>query len=885
MKSNSHFLNPPVGEAGRALFCAPQPRLRDLLRGRLALIAGFAMLSLATSTPADVLHWDGGTSNIGTNGDGLCQGAAGTWSTSVQNWDQGAGLAEIMWNNSQNDDAYFGTTGIVAGAGVITLGAPITANSLTVTSTNYAFTDGGNSANTLTVNTVTNTATTSISNNIVNSGTFETHGGSTLTLLASSPGLTGAISIYSGTLVFGNQAVPGTPGPTSFGNVQVASNATFKIAANSAATYLQDISGQGSVSVQGSNFATVVTLAGNSTFSGNVQIGSCALQVNSIDESNPNALGQGTNVIIGNNSSAASLNYAGNGETTSRTLTLGGTTATVANTLVASGFGPLVWNGPVAFGTTNAHVLTLSGLSSSFNTFAGVIPDGIVSNTAVVKATASGASGSIWMLTGANTYSGGTTLNAGILLITNDSGLGVSTGRVTFLPSSGSTLMGTLESISNNVTLAPSRTIFMGGTNPGKFGVFDTNNLYVASYLTGTGAVQKASSSYALGAVRFSNDTNDFTGDFTAGFGNTEFTSVANQGTASSLGKGAAATGGKIILANSASFGVLRYVGAANSSTTRALNWTGTNGFALDASGNGTIAYLATAALKSGGGNNTLDLQGSNTGLNTLAQVISDNGGLTALTKSGAGKWVLTAANTYSGNTTISEGTLALSGASSLANTPKIIIDAGGTLDVSGLSGGYSLAASQSLLATNGATATVNGNLNVSSASVTMTNVPGTPTINVTGGALTLASGIPFTVNVNNSGTPLGTGTYKLISKGTGGSVAGTAPASVTVGGDGLSGGATVALSISGGELYLVVNGGGTLYPPVIHNFGFIGTSAVLSFSGTNGQTWRVLTSTNVAAPYYSWIAVASGTFSGSVVNYTNASTAEPKRFFRVACP
>jgi autotransporter-associated beta strand protein len=58
----------------------------------------------------------------------------------------------------------------------------------------------------------------------------------------------------------------------------------------------------------------------------------------------------------------------------------------------------------------------------------------------------------------------------------------------------------------------------------------------------------------------------------------------------------------------------------------------------------------------------TFTLGGSNTGDNLIAAaIINPSGtGKLSLTKSGVGKWILTGANTYTGNTTISSGTLAL---------------------------------------------------------------------------------------------------------------------------------------------------------------------------------------------------------------------------------
>jgi len=77
--------------------------MKNLRRHLLSL----ATVMVGTATAAD-LYWDGGTTNIVTNGDGASSFLAGTWSTSIANWDQGAGLAHVSWNNG--DTAIFGGT-------------------------------------------------------------------------------------------------------------------------------------------------------------------------------------------------------------------------------------------------------------------------------------------------------------------------------------------------------------------------------------------------------------------------------------------------------------------------------------------------------------------------------------------------------------------------------------------------------------------------------------------------------------------------------------------------------------------------------------------------------------------------------------------------------
>ncbi len=66
----------------------------------------------------------------------------------------------------------------------------------------------------------------------------------------------------------------------------------------------------------------------------------------------------------------------------------------------------------------------------------------------------------------------------------------------------------------------------------------------------------------------------------------------------------------------------------------------------------------------------TLSLGGTNTDANEISGVISDNntggGGLIRVTKLGTGRWILSGANTYSGNTTVSAGALQLATSGSL---------------------------------------------------------------------------------------------------------------------------------------------------------------------------------------------------------------------------
>jgi fibronectin-binding autotransporter adhesin len=186
----------------------------------------------------------------------------------------------------------------------------------------------------------------------------------------------------------------------------------------------------------------------------------------------------------------------------------------------------------------------------------------------------------------------------------------------------------------------------------------------------------------------------------------------------------------------------------------------------------------------------------------------------------------LTGTNTYSGNTLISNGTLALTGSATISNTPNITIASGATLDVSGLTNGTFALGSGQTLTGSGGTGTINSNVNMNLGSLALSYINGTATLTETNGTLTFNNNnIAVTVL---GATPLTGGSYKLISAGTAGLVAGSVGSSaLTVGGAGVVAGHPASLSIVSGELYLVV----TNRAPVAN---------IVANSVTSGETWKI---------------------------------------------
>lgn len=100
-----------------------------LLTASLAATLALAALNLHAADR----WWDGGTSNIATDGDGAPTYTAGTWSDTIANWDTGAGLPHAAWNNAAVplDTAIFGGA-YSTGTKLITLGSSVVVNQIQV---------------------------------------------------------------------------------------------------------------------------------------------------------------------------------------------------------------------------------------------------------------------------------------------------------------------------------------------------------------------------------------------------------------------------------------------------------------------------------------------------------------------------------------------------------------------------------------------------------------------------------------------------------------------------------------------------------------------------------------------------------------------------------
>ncbi|MGA2051753.1 MAG: autotransporter-associated beta strand repeat-containing protein, partial [Opitutales bacterium] len=203
--------------------------------------------------------------------------------------------------------------------------------------------------------------------------------------------------------------------------------------------------------------------------------------------------------------------------------------------------------------------------------------------------------------------------------------------------------------------------------------------------LTISGNISESGGSSGVTSIGTGNLTlsglNSFTGPMTIDAGTTTVTDLDIGGNASSIGASSNAASNLVV-----NGGTLRYIGA-TASTDRLFTINATADIA--ASGTGPLTFSNTGSVAfvnpGSGSPSTLRLSGNNSGANTFAPLISDNGPeATTLVKGGSGRWVLTNQNTYSGGTFVTSGTLAIGTTNALPTAGTLTVNGTGTFDLAG---------------------------------------------------------------------------------------------------------------------------------------------------------------------------------------------------------
>jgi fibronectin-binding autotransporter adhesin len=127
--------------------------------------------------------------------------------------------------------------------------------------------------------------------------------------------------------------------------------------------------------------------------------------------------------------------------------------------------------------------------------------------------------------------------------------------------------------------------------------------------------------------------------------------------------------------------GAIKYTGGGDL-TDRTLKLQGTGGMTLYSSGSGALIWTGPIS-STFTGNRILSIRGSNAGTNELRGNLADNGAnALLLSKIDSGRWILSGTNSYSGGTTLSDGTLVFARTNSMPASGTIAVNGGTTLGI-----------------------------------------------------------------------------------------------------------------------------------------------------------------------------------------------------------
>ncbi len=490
--------------------------------------------------------------------------------------------------------------------------------------------NGGNidiAANTTTINSV-------ISDN---GGGFTKTGAGTLKLTAANT-YTGATAINVGTLNLTGSIL------NSAVTVNTGATLLFTSNNNESAFVTGGIAGQGGVTFNYGNPSSVFTLneantyTGTTTFQSRGVVKANVATVYSGGAPVSGALGVNSMLSFVNGSSGETVILNGKsqqvgaliGGQSGNGIVLNGANLTIGGADESGSFSGQITGGLIPGGATGTHY---NGLGSSANVGGNLIKIG----------------SGVQTLTNSNFYVGSTTISGGTLSISSIADGGFAT-TLTSTTASGGTVLN----------------------------VADPTGITAGQNVVGSGGIQgQKVSSVSGNAVTLNGGLTD---------------QAANSGTAVYFGTG----NGLGISTNAASNlvldgGTLQYKGTTVGSTDR-LFQIGQSGDAgavtatIDSSSTSstnTLSFTNTGAVTYGniGQADNLTLTGSNTGANTLAPSIGDNGaGAVSVAKTGVGSWTVTNTNTYTGGTTVSLGNLSTSSTGTLGNGNVAVADTAGTV-------------------------------------------------------------------------------------------------------------------------------------------------------------------------------------------------------------
>ncbi|HEY8993364.1 MAG TPA: autotransporter-associated beta strand repeat-containing protein [Lacunisphaera sp.] len=810
------------------------------------------------------LNWDSGTAAWTNSNDALFSGTPTNNVTTAT----GLTIGTITLDNTFTGSVTMTGGNTVSGATTIS-GGTLNLNAATGLGASAITV---NSGGTLAINPGTGNST--VNNNISGAGLVTAQdpagaGGNTLQLGGIYSGFTGTLNILAGASNFGKVNFSNTTQASvmsSSATIQVQSGATLYLnktnlnygakvelfgAGNSenlgALRLENDVIQSGSVTLKGNSVIGVnggtdgtisgaigesggsfgftkvgnrtLNLTGSNSYTGATTINAGTLSASSLADG-------GSNSSIGASSNAASnlilnggtLQYTGAAVSTDRLFSL-----QASSSINASGTGAVNFTntGSMDFnGGTAAKTLTLTGTNTGANTIAAIIGD----NTGATSLTKSGVGS--WTLTGANTYTGTTTIQGGTLNVGNGTSgsLGTTaltfsgTGTINFNEAAGSSQSMGLLTVnagaaatvrstyggSGNTSLTFSDVVARNAGSTANFvvsgGTNGTTNKIVFTQVAGgapsTGTLLDKGYFYN-GSSYAAYDSGGFVRAY--GSGDTNYVTAAGSNSIANTATNNVALTGNVTSQASAAINTLN-MGA----NTLALD-TGaafqTDGILVSGNSASTISGGASLAATTNGAELVVRVDGSSDALTISTPIIAN--GTNAFTKTGAGTLTLSGSNSYTGATTISNGTLqignggttgSLSTSSTITNHGNLIFNRSNAIAQGTDFSTAAIGGTGSVTQAGGGTLTLNAantytggtNINAGTVSATVANALGTTgTVTVgSSGTLNLSTGnttygfaslsgsgvVNATVGTGSQGTTFkgGTGFTGTINIGTG---------------------------------------------------------------------------------------------------------------------
>jgi len=787
----------------------------------------------------------------------------------------GAGTLTLTGSNSYSGDSVVSSGTLAMGnvdalnqstlnynnqGGKVSFGGLVSAN-LGGLKGGQSLTLSNTASNAVALNVGGNNASTVYSGTLGGSGSINKTGSGVLTLSGSNT-YTGVTTISAGTLALGGSGALAGGGNITFGGgtLQFSASNTRDYSAkivkstgaisldtnNQSVTFASSLNSSNSNGLTKNGLGTLTLTASNSyggttTVAGGILVGTNTGTSNALF-----AFGSGPIVI----SNGASIQLKANGSGSSQTIvasnnvTLSGTTgidvnrssANSSNTFalgtLAIGAGLLNVTGgntyALSFGAT-----TLSG-AVTFNPTTANLTLGAIGENGSSSLTKTGA-GNL-TLTGSNSYTGTTTVNAGILFATNTAtnnalsafGSGsivIANGASIQLKANGSGSGQTIVA-NNNVSVSGTTGIDVNCSTANSSNTFALGTLAIgAGQLNVTGANLYALS---LGATTLSGAAtfNPTTANLTLGaIGESGASSLTKTGAGTLTLTGSDSYSGDTMVSSGTL--AMGNVDALSQSTLNYDNQGGIVSFASLVSANlGGLKGGQNLALSNTAGNAVALTAGGNNTSTAYSGTLSGSG---SLTKAGAGVFTLSGSNSYSGGTRVSAGTLQIGNANALG-TGAVTMNAG-TLDLNG--------ANLSAGAISGSTGAAITNNSSNPASLTTV---------IAGGSALYAGAIVD-----------GTGTVALVKSGTG--------ALTLSGSNNYSGGTTIVggtLQLGGnnaiGTGALAVNGG---------TLDLNGNAA--SVAGLSGSGGSITNSASGTSTLTAAMGSGTSTYAGNITNGTGA--------------